>query len=237
MSLKTRYNLYKAQKSLSPSSDFKADLSKKLNTLWNNKYNVKYSWYQTVWFKHATVFASVVLVVGSLGTGAYAYTSPTVTEGSVLYPIKNQLESIEEIAQITPEAKARFYLKKIERREVEREILTGDDLIVVQSTSTILEIETEPKSELRKKNRINIINHRIEKIEKSIEDAEDQLEIVQKNINENDLQNIQLRENVRERLKVRSERKRERLENKLEDLKNREEKLRDGIKLEDESRD
>lgn len=121
MSLKTRYNLWKIKKSLTPSRVFKAGLFKKLSFVWDTTNNVKHAWYQTALFKHAAGFASVVLMAGSVGTGAYAYTSPEVTEGSVLYPIKEKLENIEEKIQITPEAKAKFYLKKIQRREAERE--------------------------------------------------------------------------------------------------------------------
>lgn len=221
MSLKTRYNLYKTQRSFSPSSDFKAGLSKKLNILWDNKYSVKYSWYQTAWFKHATVFASVVLAVGSLGTGVYAYTSPTVTEGSVLYPIKNQLESIEEIAQITPEAKARFYLKKIERREVEREILKTKELPLEISTTTI---ETAKKDELlgvKEKIKIKDAERKIEKTGKLIEHAEDQLEEAGDVMEKINSQDIKLREKVKERLKVRLEKRQERLDKQIERLKNR----------------
>ena len=129
MSLKIRYNLWKMKRSLNPDRLFKANLLKKLNVAWDNTYNVKYAWHQTVWFKHATGFASVVLMAGSLGAGAYAYTSPQVTEGNVLYPIKQNLEKIEEIAQITPEAKAKFYLKKIERQTKET---SGEHILASQ---------------------------------------------------------------------------------------------------------
>ncbi len=190
MSLKTRYNLFKAKRSLSPDSHFKAKLQKQLSAVWDNTYNTKYVWYQTVFFKHATGFATMVLMAGSLGTGAYAYTSPEVTEGSVLYPIKEKLESIEEIAQITPEAKAKFYLKKIERREEEKVVLKKKNV------------------ELKK----------IEKVEQLIEKTEDKLDQTDKII-EKTTHDVKLREQVRERLEVRFEKRREKLEKQQERLK------------------
>lgn len=179
MSLKTRYNLFKVQKSLTPDSHFKASLLKKLRATWDNTYNTKYAWYQTVFFNHAIGFATVVLMAGSLGTGAYAYTSPEVTQDSILYPIKERLENIEEIAQITPEAKANFYLKKIERR-------------------------TEEKVVLQKK---NVEIKKIEKVERLIEKTEDKLEQTDKIIVKT-THDVKLREKVRERLEVRFEKKR-----------------------------
>ena len=143
------------KRSLTPDSQFKIGLFKKLSAAGDNNYNVKYAWYQTVWFKHAAGFALVVLVVGSLGTGAYAYSSPVVTEGSILYPIKEKLEKIEEIAQITPEAKAKFYLKKIERREVERKILKENEGNFLQeATSTVQKNEKAEKPEIKVKKKI-----------------------------------------------------------------------------------
>ncbi len=198
------------KRSLNPDRLFKANLLKKLNVAWDNTYNVKYAWHQTVWFKHATGFASVVLMAGSLGAGAYAYTSPQVTEGNVLYPIKQNLEKIEEIAQITPEAKAKFYLKKIERREEEKVVL--------------------------KKKMVEI--KKIEKVERSIEQTEDKLEqagkIIEK-IDSKDVKDIKLRAQVKERLKVRVEKRQEKLEKQLERKVNRLEKRESSRRVHQES--
>ncbi len=201
MDLKARYNLWKVQKSLSPGSQFKAGLFKKLSAVWDSTYNVKYAWYQTVWFKHATGFASVVLMAGSLGTGAYAYSSPQVTEGNVLYPIKQNLEKIEEKTQTTPEAKAKFYLKQIQRREEEKTVL--------------------------KKSGVEIT--KIEKVNQSIEQTEDQLEETDKITKKVSPEDIKLHEEVVSRLQARAEKRQEKLQKQAERLKNREEKLKNKI--------
>ncbi len=78
-------------------------------------------WYQGYVFRVATAFVLAAVVVGA--TGAYAYASPTVTEGTVLYPVKKTLEKVGEKLQVTPEKKAVFLLKQIDRREAEKKVL------------------------------------------------------------------------------------------------------------------
>jgi hypothetical protein len=63
------------------------------------------------------VFAAVALIlVAGFGTTTYAYTSPSVTEGDALYPIKTRIESVEGGFQHTPEAQARFQARMMNRR-------------------------------------------------------------------------------------------------------------------------
>ncbi len=197
------------KRNLSPDNDFKAGLLQKLNLTLDTAYSVKYSWYQTVWFKHTAGFASVILVASSLGTGTFAYTSPEVTEGTPLYPVKQQLENIEEQVQISPQAKAEFYLKKIERREEEKIFLETkistttfhQNRIEIAATGTP-ENDSEDESD-------SLVQKKIEKVNRSIEQTEDKLEragkIIEK-IQPQTQENMQLREQVRARLQIRSER-------------------------------
>ena len=123
MNLKQRYNLWKVKRSVSPSGVFKRELQKKLETVWNDRYATKAYWFQTRIFKFTAAGMIAVLLAGSFGTGAYAYYSPEVTEGSVLYPVKNTIEKIEEKTKRNPEAQAKFYLKQLQRREAEKKRL------------------------------------------------------------------------------------------------------------------
>ena len=123
MNLKQRYNLWKVKRSASPSGVFKRELQKKLETVWNNRYATKIYWFQTRIFKFTAAGIIAVLLASSFGTGAYAYYSPEVTEGSALYPVKNTIEKIEEKIKRTPEAQAKFYLKQLQRREAEKKRL------------------------------------------------------------------------------------------------------------------
>lgn len=120
MNLKILYNLFKERKILSPDRDFQADLWKKLSNRWQEVYHVNYYWYQTWVFKVTVASMISLVVVGGFSTGAYAYVSSSVYEGTPLYPVKQILEKMEGLTKITPVAKAEFNLKKISRREAER---------------------------------------------------------------------------------------------------------------------
>lgn len=123
MNLKTRYNLWQTKRKLSPGAKFKAILWKNLSVAWNDRYQTNYFWYQRPTFKWATAGVLTVLVATSFGTGVYAYNNPEVTEGTAFYPIKQALEQVEEAATVTPEGKAKLYLKKIQQREAEKVVM------------------------------------------------------------------------------------------------------------------
>jgi len=120
MNLKRRYNLWKVKRVSTPSDIFKHNLQKKLEVALVNKYKVEIFWFQTRVFKFTAAIMVVVILAGSFGTGTYAYYSPEVVEGNVLYPVKNTIEKIEEKTKRTPESQAKFYLKQIQRREAEK---------------------------------------------------------------------------------------------------------------------
>jgi hypothetical protein len=73
MSLKTRYNLFKIKRSLSPSTVFKASLQKDLNKAWDTKYG-KVSWIHSgIMYRAGAMAVAVLVLVGS--GGAYATTA------------------------------------------------------------------------------------------------------------------------------------------------------------------
>jgi len=103
------------------SRKFKKDLWIRLDRQWQKDELPPYSWYQTRVFRYATVVAIFVILVSSSSTGAYAYASGEVIDGTTLYPIKQHIERIEEKLQFSPKNKAQYYLKIMERREKELE--------------------------------------------------------------------------------------------------------------------
>ena len=119
-----RYNLWKTKRQLNPSAVFRSQLEKKLAQAWRQKYPSAVSWYRLRLMRLASAGTAGLVVAASFGTGAYAYVSPAVTEQSALYPIKQKLEALEEsVLNRTPEAKVKFYLKQIARREAEQNVL------------------------------------------------------------------------------------------------------------------
>ena len=229
MYLKTKYNLWKIKKSLSPSVIFKASLQKDLNKVWDATYG-KNSWFHSGIIYRAGAMAVAILVLVGSG-GAYAYTSSDITEGSPLYPVKKAIEKVEEIAKISPEAKAKFYLKKIERREAERENLKKIEMVSevknyvnLKAESVNIESESSNAAEIKRNNqdssieskvktnanfRIKIKNlkNNIERTDKSIEAAEDELEKFNERIKRNELKNVKLRTEVKVKIEKRLEQK------------------------------
>lgn len=72
-------------------------------------------------FRFAAVGLTAVVVVFTMGTGVWAYESPDVVEGHPLYFVKSSLESVEEGLARTPEARAEFHARMMERRLTEGE--------------------------------------------------------------------------------------------------------------------
>ncbi|MBU0645890.1 hypothetical protein KJ611_00200 [Patescibacteria group bacterium] len=99
-----------------PSPEFKNQLLAKLNqeTSMTNQ-----SWVR----RFVPAFAAALVLFFALGTGAYAYESPSVTEGHPLHFLKNNFEKFEERFADSPEKQAQFHAKMMERRMGEAEHL------------------------------------------------------------------------------------------------------------------
>ncbi len=201
MNLKIKYYLYRQKLKLAPEAKFKRDLWKNLADAWDAKYKVNYSWYQTPVFRWVTAGVVGVVLAGSFGTGAYAYVSPEVTEGTALYLLKQGLEKVEEIIKVTPEAKAKFLLRKIERREAEKAVLE------------------------RRQQKIERVEERIKIIENKLLETENLLEKVE--VKDNNLK-PRVREVLRKVQEKRGrnlEKRAEKMEEKIEKLEDKKEIL------------
>jgi hypothetical protein len=162
MNLKSWYNLRKIKTAGSPRKSFKKVLWRELDDVWQTVGFKNYFWYQQPYFRFAVVVIVVLAILGSLGTGAFAYASPRVATGSVLYPLKQNIEKLEEKIKITPTAKAKFYLKQLQRREVEKTVLTNaqKDIYSTEKKIEAIEKNLERASEWVEKKQIN--NSRLE---------------------------------------------------------------------------
>jgi len=184
MSLKNIYNFWLIRKEIAPSKDFRASLENKLMSKWDelNPTPAK-SLFANHAFRLSVSITAGLLVVASAGTGAYAYTSPNVSEGSVLYPIKQGLENVEEKVRISPESRAKFMLKKVQRREAE--------LASVKRRLKMGQTAAEEK---------------ILKIEKKIDDLDDKMSAEEKVLENVNLKNPQIKEKIKERIEKRKRR-------------------------------
>lgn len=125
MNIRQKYIVWKEGYVSAPNFWFKKNLLKKLEYEMDPHTSSSLSFF--VFFKtyhtYVVVGCIALVVLGGGGGAAYAYSSASVTEETALFVVKNSLETIEERMQRTPERKAQFYLKKLERREAESEVL------------------------------------------------------------------------------------------------------------------
>lgn len=136
---KTAKLLAKLAKESKPSKQFQRDLLNKLKEQHKAKHPSDYSfWFKILKFKAQVGGAFAVLALFT-STTIYAYNSPRVTNGHILYPVKTTIEEIEENFADTPEEKSAFYNKMALRRIEEIETLEGKDII---DETTIIAAQT-----------------------------------------------------------------------------------------------
>lgn len=138
-----------------PRGSFRRSLWRVLARRFDEKYQPVYAWYQTFVFKMSVAIISGIVVVAGFSTGVYAYSSPEVTTGTLLYPLKQTIENAEEMTKQTPEAKAKFLLKKIQRREAEKAVMVRRQQQVDQVEKKIEEVE----------DKLDLTNQELEKVE------------------------------------------------------------------------
>lgn len=242
MNLKTRFNLWKLKREMNPSMAFKAGLRKDLNVAWDARYGSKAPWYHLGMMRTASAFSAIVLLLTG-GGGVYAYNNPEVTEGSPLYPIKQAIETVEEVIKTTPEAKAKFYLKKIERREAERAVLERKHKITeVKSEVEVKDIQAEIKLEVKAEVKDEVVKRKIKRTQKAIEKTEEELEKTRQIIEKTQSKDIKLREELKKRAEHKLEERKKQLEIKIENQKDKQESLQEirlnnnGNKIKERSR-
>jgi len=173
MNLKLWYNLRQIRKIGLPRADFKKALWRDLSGAWPTTGFPNFAWYQQPYFRYAVV-ALVIMVFSALGTSAFAYTNPKIITGNMLYPLKQKIEKIEEKIKLTPEAKAKFYLKQLDKREAEKTVLINlkKDTVSTEKKIEVIEKNLEKSDEWFKKKQIN--NPQLQKkIEEKLENRKE----------------------------------------------------------------
>ncbi len=158
MKLSEYYHWYRLRKKTAPDSQFKRVLWNKLKKEHQEIYPITVKKPLVVW-RYAMAVLVGVVAVGGLGTASFAYTSPAVTTGTPLYPLKQKIEAVEEKLQRTPEQKVAFDLKKIKRREAEAALLEAKQQKTDRVESEIVKIEEKLAAHVRllaKENRENL---------------------------------------------------------------------------------
>ncbi len=122
--------LKKFKKAAGPRRDFRGELWSKLSNEFDKVHvarlpskSLAKEGRMSFTFKFAAIgVVALVLLLGT-GTGVYAYESPRVAEGHVLFPIKRGIENMEGLFFARgAEGQARFHLKMMQRRLDEAEV-------------------------------------------------------------------------------------------------------------------
>jgi len=199
VNFKILYNLWRTKKSATPSRQFKRELWQKLEQNFSTTPKIKFA---QIWFRWSMVGVVSLLIVASLSTGVYAYNSPQVTEGTPLYAIKQKIEKVEESIKKTPEAKTKFLIKTMARREAEQKVM-----------------EEHGQSVEKLEKRIEKTTEQLQKADETLQELEEKKE----------LKNKEIRPQVKEVLEKRLEIKKERLEKQKEEIENRQKNLEDQL--------
>ncbi len=104
-------------------------------------------------FRFATAGMAAVLVIFGTGTSVYAYSSPDVSDGHPLYPIKHGMEQLQERFAATSDQRAEFHADMMQRRMAEAERLdqTKEQIPkILESAASELDLSVnELKADLR----------------------------------------------------------------------------------------
>ena len=147
MNLIFNYKVWKDRRRLSANRQFRRALWRSLEARWDSLQLPAYAWYQTHLFRSLAAGVSSLLITVSFATGAFAYVSPTVTDGTALYPVKRTLEKVVEKTKRTPESRSMFYIKQVKRREQELHVLQEQQKPIQTVEASIHQLEGKLEDE------------------------------------------------------------------------------------------
>jgi len=143
---------------------------------------------------------AVIVIIVTMGTGTYAYASPEVNQNHALFPVKHSIEQLEMQLMRSPEAKAQYHARMMERRLEEGEIMFRKNQLTPEQLQFVvneldLSVEQIEKchngQELREKlmRQYDVQNQRyahliVNAVEKKIEDAPEEHQVLQERIHQ-----------------------------------------------------
>lgn len=125
---KLNRQLKKLKERTSPKREFKRELWATLDKEYEDVYGPLPSAQPTrLMYRFAAVGIVVVVLFVATGTGVYAYNSPQVSEGHVLFPLKRSIERVECGFFRNPERFQACQARMVERRLNEAEIVPDSE--------------------------------------------------------------------------------------------------------------
>ena len=137
-----------------PDKNFEQMLKVRLRERFYTQYEApKNPFLKRMWRFKTLVTSTIVLALFSTTT-IYAYNNDSVTNGSILYPLKRSTENVEELLATTPQAKTDHYNKMAKRRMRELAILENrgvidqatireTDRLLAKASTVAMEVEDE----------------------------------------------------------------------------------------------
>ena len=138
-------------KSSMPSKKFQRTLLKQLKA--HHKELAPEPTFFERFFKLKTQIAGVTAVIFLSSTTMYAYNSPNVVNGDILYPVKTTVESFEGLFANTSEEKTEYYNKMATRRIQENKTMQAEDRIDTETIMAAQEYIARAKEEVTGKRR------------------------------------------------------------------------------------
>jgi len=113
------------KESAAPEADFEKVLWAELSDTYDRTYPS-----MVFCLRHRLAVPVIVLCVFVLtGVGSYTYASPAITEDHMLFPVKDRMEWVQGVVVHSPEGRASFHTRMMERRIEEGEFLIHHEMV------------------------------------------------------------------------------------------------------------
>lgn len=129
--------LWKERRAATPSRQFRAELRNTIQAALPPETRAEH---RHAMFRRAAIGFAVALPILFGGTSAYAYSSASVTEGNVLYPVKRGIESMQLRFRNEPNDLAAYRLELYERRLDEAERLLESREAMIETLNAAVEM-------------------------------------------------------------------------------------------------
>lgn len=128
---------WKERRAATPSRQFRVALREKIDATLPPETRAEH---RHVTFRRTAVGLAIALPILFGGTSVYAYSSTSVTEGSVLYPVKRGIESMQLRFRSEPSDLAAYRLELYERRLDEAERLLESREAMIETLNAAVEV-------------------------------------------------------------------------------------------------
>ncbi len=135
--------LWTEKRAATPSRQFRAELRQTITAALPPETRAEH---RAAVFRRAAVGFAIALPILFGGTSAYAYASPSVTEGNVLYPVKRGIESMQLRFRSEPDDLAAYRLELYERRLDEAERLLESREAMIRTLNAAVEVNNTLES-------------------------------------------------------------------------------------------